>query len=261
LSRIGFIVLYATGHLNPSIALARALQKQGHEPVFFNVIDTGEVIRSAGLRFVPFAEAEYPAGALRPIVQKIGELSGPAAFGFYVERMVQLFRTSFRDLPDLLREENLDLLVIDQLQYGGATIAEHVGIPFVSLANALLVNREDVIPPSVTLWPFDESLSAIERNSKGWAGIDQAYATLLTVVNEQRHAWQLSEYTNLVEDSFSELAQICQQPAVFEFPRPNAPATLHFVGHLQDKHASAETGFPWNWLDRRPLIYATCGTL
>lgn len=261
LARIGFIVLYATGHLNPSIALARALQKQGHEPVFFNVLDTGEAITSAGLRFVSFAEGEYPAGALRPTMQKIAELSGPAAFGYYVERMIQLFKTSFRYLPDLLRKEDLDLLVIDQLHYGGATIAEHVGIPFVSLANALLVNRENVIPPPVMLWPFEESPAAIERNRKGWAGVDQAYSTLLTVVNEQRRDWRLSEYTNLVEDSFSELAQICQQPAIFEFPRPNAPATLHFVGHLRDEHPSSEMALPLGWLDGRPLIYATCGTL
>jgi len=261
LARIGFVVLYATGHLNPSIALARALQQQGHEPVFFNVLDTREAIKSAGLRFVPFAEAEFPAGALKPIIQKIAELSGPSAFAYYIERMVQLFRPSFQYLPDLLRKENLDLLIIDQAQYGGATIAERLSLPFISLANALLVNREDVIPPPVMLWPFDESPAAIERNRKGWAGIDQACSSLLAVVNEQRRAWGLSEYTNLVEDSFSPLAQICQQPAIFEFPRPNAPATLHLVGHLRDEHSSFDTAFPWSWLDGRPLIYATCGTL
>jgi hypothetical protein len=36
--------------------------------------------------------------------------------------------------------------------YGGATIAEHLGLPFISLANVLLLNREEVIPPPVMLW-------------------------------------------------------------------------------------------------------------
>jgi zeaxanthin glucosyltransferase len=58
LSRIGFIALYATGHLNPSIVLARTLQQQGHEAVFFNILDTNHAITSSGLRLVSFAEAE-----------------------------------------------------------------------------------------------------------------------------------------------------------------------------------------------------------
>jgi UDP:flavonoid glycosyltransferase YjiC (YdhE family) len=111
------------------------------------------------------------------------------------------------------------------------------------------------------LWPFEETPAAIERNRKDWAGVDQAYATLLSVVNEQRRSWNLSEYTNLLEDSFSPLAQICQQPPIFEFPRPQAPVTLHLVGHLQDEHVSGEVTFSWEWLDDRLLIYASCGTL
>ncbi|HTF65588.1 MAG TPA: nucleotide disphospho-sugar-binding domain-containing protein [Edaphobacter sp.] len=261
MSRVGFITLYATGHLNPSIVLGRALEPQGHEVVFFNILDTSDAVISAGLRLVPFAETEYPTGALKPLMQKTGELSGQAAFTYYVERMVLFFSTSFRYLPELIRREKIDLLVIDQVHYGGATIAEHMGIPFVSLANALLVNREDVIPPPVMLWPFDPSPAGIERNRKGWASVDQAYALLLPVINEQRRAWNLAEYNNLVEESFSPLAQICQQPAIFEFPRPQAPATLHLVGHLQNEPLSLEVPFPWEWLDGRPLIYASCGTL
>ena len=194
MSRIGFITLYATGHLNPSIVLARALQQQGHEVVFFNILDTREAIISAGLHLVPFAEAEYPVGALKPTMKKIAALSGPAAFAYYVERMVLLFGTSFRDLPELIAHEEIDLLVVDQVHYGGATLAEHLGIPFISLANALLVNREDVIPPPIILWPFDPTADGIERNRKGWAGVDQAYAMLLPVVNEQRRLWNLPEY-------------------------------------------------------------------
>jgi zeaxanthin glucosyltransferase len=261
LARIGFITLYATGHLNPSIALARALEQKGLEVVFFNILDTSQAISSASLRLVPFAQAEYPAGALKPTMKKIAELSGPAAFAYYVERMALFFQTSFRDLPDLIQKEAIDLLIIDQVHYGGATIAEHLGIPFVSLANALPVNREDVIPPPVMLWPFDPSPAGIERNRKGWAGVDQAYSMLLPVVNQQRRAWHLPEYNNLLEDSFSTLAQISQQSSVLEFPRPQAPATLHFVGHLHDERLSQEVPFPWEWLDGRPLIYASCGTL
>jgi zeaxanthin glucosyltransferase len=261
LARIGFLTLYATGHLNPSLTLARSLRKQGHEPVFFNIPDTALPITAAGFAFVPYGQTEYPPGSLKTTMQKTAELSGAAAFAHYVERMMLLFRTGFKELPDLLRNEHLDLLVVDQVLYAGATLAEHLDLPFISLANALLVNREDLIPPPIMLWPFDTSKAAIERNRKGWAVVDQAYASLLPVVNQQREAWGLPAYSNLLEDSFSPLAQICQQPSFFEFPRPQAPDTLHLVGHLQDEYLSRDVPFTWEWLDGRPLIYASCGTL
>jgi zeaxanthin glucosyltransferase len=261
MSRIGILTLYATGHLNPSIVLAAALEKAGYKAVFFNVLDTVPAFTKAGLKVVTFAPAEYPAGALKPTMAKVAELSGPVAFAYYVERMALFFKTSFRDLPSLIRSEKIDLLIVDQVYYCGATLAEHLGIPFVSLANALLVNREDVIPAPIFPWSYDPSSAGIERNRKGWAGVDQAYAMLLPVVNEQRRAWNLPEYTNLLEDSFSPLAQIAQQPPFFDFPRPQAPPALHPVGHLQSDEVSADVPFDWEWLDGRPLIYASCGTL
>ena len=261
MARIGLLTLYATGHLNPSLTLARALKRHGHEVVFFNLPDVAAQIEAGGCRAVVYGAEEYPAGSLATSMQKTAELSGPAAFAHYVQRMVTLFRAAFRDLPDRLRGEALDLLIVDQVYYAGATLAEHLGVPFVSLANALLVNREDVIPPPVMLWPFDSSAAGIERNRKGWAGVDQAYAHLLPVVKEQRSAWGLPAYTNLLEDSFSPLLQICQQPPVFEFPRPQAPPSLHLVGHLQDDAPGDDESFQWDWLDGRPLLYASCGTL
>lgn len=261
MARIGILTLYATGHLNPSLALAAALRERGHEPVFFNLPDTAPAVTRRGFRFVPFGEADYPTGTLAGTMQKSAELSGPAAFAQYVERMSLFFRASFRDLPALLKEERLDLLIVDQVHYAGATLAEHAGLPFVSLANALLVNREEVTPPPVMLWPYADTPEARARNAKGWAGVDQAYGLLLPVVNNQREAWGLPPYRNLLEDSFSPLAQIAQQPPFFDFPRPQAPETLHLVGHLTDGSAETDVPFSWDWLDGRPLVYASCGTL
>jgi hypothetical protein len=47
MARIGILTLYAIGHLNPSITLARALQAEGDDLVFFNVLDTKSAITSA----------------------------------------------------------------------------------------------------------------------------------------------------------------------------------------------------------------------
>jgi len=259
-ARIGILTLYVAGHLGPSLALAKALEQRGHQIVVFNLLDTQGVIEAAGIRFVPYATQEYPHGSLKKLMEKIAELSGRPAFAYYVERMMTIFRSSFRDLPEAFMKESLDLLVADQVYFAAGTLAEHLGVPFVSLANALLINREDVIPPPSMLWPYDDSPAGQERNGKGWAGVDQALVPLLELINGQRTTWTLPSYRSL-EESFSSLAQIVQQPSFLDFPRRHTPPTLHMIGPLRDDNQSADIPFGWDWLDGRPLIVASCGTL
>jgi MGT family glycosyltransferase len=261
LARIGFIAHYATGHLDPSISLARALNKQGHESIFFSLPDTYVRITDAGLVSIPYGDVAYPAGSLKVKLRKAAELTGETAHAYYIERTMSLYRAGFEELPQLLKQERLDLLVVDQAHYHGSTLAEHLRLPFVSLANALPVNREDSVPPWNALWPHESSKAAIERNRQGWAAFDRAYAPLLSLVNQQRESWGLPLYTNLQEDSFSRLAQICQIPPLLEFPRAQASGVLHLVGPLRDEQLSREVPFCWEWLDGRPLIYASCGTI
>ena len=264
MARIGILTLSATGHLTPSLVLARGLQEAGHIPLLLTLPDTASAASEADLPFLSYGTDDYPTGSLRLEMRQTAELSGPAAFAHYVERMKKFFRAGFRDLPGLLLKQKLDLLIIDQVHYGGATLAEHLQIPFITLANALLVNREPTIPPPVTLWPHSTSEAAIARNLQGWAAVAQAYAPLLAIVNQQRLAWNLPPYTDLLEHSFSPLLQIAQQPPMFDFPRLEAPANLNLVGQLAspaNQRVENSDAFPWNWLDGRPVIYASCGTL
>ena len=60
--------------------------------------------------------------------------------------------------------------------------------------------------------------------------------------------------------SRSQLAQICQMPREFDFPRIAMPEQFHYVGPL--RRASTEPiPFPWERLDGRPVVYASLGTL
>ena len=58
MARIGFLSLSATGHLNPLMALEKAMQERGRETVFFNVVDRERVITERDLGFVPYGFEE-----------------------------------------------------------------------------------------------------------------------------------------------------------------------------------------------------------
>jgi MGT family glycosyltransferase len=79
------------------------------------------------------------------------------------------------------------------------------------------------------------------------------------VVDEFRAEWNLRTHTS-ADDSFSTLAQICQMPKAFDFPRTALPDIFHYVGPLRRPRARA-VEFPWEQLDGRPLVYASLGTL
>jgi MGT family glycosyltransferase len=66
-------------------------------------------------------------------------------------------------------------------------------------------------------------------------------------------------YRNL-EDSFSRLAQISQQPPGFDYPRQKLPDTFQYLGPFRYPSAR-QVPFPWERLDGRPIIYASLGTL
>lgn len=258
---IGFLSLYATGHLNPSMAFGKALRERGHSVTFFNLADTGQAIRESGLKFVPFGLEEYPEGALQQSFEKMGKLQGAAGFQYFLERMITLARASFRDLPGLIEAHQMDALVIDQLFPGGATVAQHLGLSYASLANAAATNRERSVPPPTLSWGYDASESGMARNEKAWQQMSQAFTPWREAENEQRKAWGLVPYDNVLEDSFSPLAQITQMIEAFDFPRMELPSAFHYVGPLRHHSAQRPVSFPWERLNGKPLIYASMGTL
>jgi MGT family glycosyltransferase len=260
-SRIGLLIPYLSGHINPMLALGQALRERGHDIIFFSQIDLEATITGAGLRFIPYGEQTFPAGSVRAAMARIGRLPGQASFRVFLEEMAQLATTAFSELPPLIEAEALDLLLIDQLFPGGATVADHLQLPFVSVACALIVNRDDSVPPPVLPWPYDPFENGLARNRQGWAEFGADFEPLLEFVNDQRAAWKLAPYGDFLEDSFSPLLQIAQQPPGLEFPRQQRPANLHLLGPFRQEDTSAESGFPWARLDGRPLIYASLGTL
>lgn len=260
MSRIGYLSLSATGHINPCMALAKAMQQRGHEAIFFNVIDRERIITERGFEFVPYGLVEYPIGSLAEIFEKIGKLKGAEGFQYFLERMLAQAKSVFRDLPDLISLHDIDALVVDQLFPGGATVAHHLRLPYASLANAP-VNFDPGVPPPSLPWHYEDTAAAEARNQAGWQQIRQAFTPWRDFDNAQRIAWNLEPYNDVLEDSFSPLAQIANQASIFDFPRKHLPANFHYAGPMIHPEGREPIPFPWEKLDGRPLIYASMGTL
>jgi MGT family glycosyltransferase len=164
-----------------------------------------------------------------------------------------------RDAPQAIRDARVDVLLVDQTEPAGGSVAEHLGIPFVTVCNALALNREPDVPPPFSPWNYRESVLARMRNRLGYAVSDRILAPVRGVLADYRRRWKLPAHRSS-EDSYSKLAQISQQPREFDFPRKFLPSCFHYVGPLRSPERH-KIDFPWERLDGRPLIYASLGTL
>ena len=61
--------------------------------------------------------------------------------------------------------------------------------------------------------------------------------------------------------TLSQLAQISQQPAEFEFPRRHLPQYFHFTGPFHNSASRESAHFPFEMLTAKPLIYASLGSV
>ena len=249
----------ATGHLNPMAALGRSLIARGHRVTVFQVPDLRARILAQGLEFREIGAAEYPLGELERWTQKLGTLTGISGVRFSVDGARRLADLVCRCAPDVVAESNIDFLLVDQNDPAGGAVAEHLGIPFISVCTSLPLNREPDIPPPFVSWGYSSSRAAQVRNWLGNRAADMAIAPLQKKVNEFRRRWDLPELKT-PDDSFSRLAQVSQTVAEFDFPRRHLPENFHAVGPFFDERPD-DVSFPWDKLDGRPLIYASLGTL
>jgi MGT family glycosyltransferase len=258
MTHFGIVSPPVTGHLNPWAALGRELQQRGHRVTVFNILDVEHKILAEGLEFYPVGKSDHPLGTLPESLQQIGKLSGLKAFRFTLRAIQQTTKMFCRDLPDALQQAGIEALLLDQTEPAGATVAEYLGLPFVTVCCALAINREASIPPIFTAWNYQDTWWGRWRNRLGYYLFDVLTQSVQTSLNQYRQQWHLPKYRSF-SDSFSSLAQISQQPAEFDFPRRELPPNFHYSGPFRNS-SPYEIAFPYEKLTDKPLIYASLGT-
>jgi zeaxanthin glucosyltransferase len=254
----GIISPPVPGHIHPFGALGRELIARGHRVTLIHMADVSSRAVAEDLEFIAIGQSDHPAGTLPRSLAKLGTLDGLSALRFTIGEIRNTTRMMLRDTPEKLAHAGVGALLVDQTEPAGGTIAEHLGIPFVTVCNALAINREPRVPPAFSGWTYRKGAVAALRNRAGYFVSDRVLSPVTSMVAEYRRRWNLPASRN-PEHSFSPLAQISQQAPAFDYPRAHLPRTFHYTGPL--RRPGAQVDFPWERLDGRPLIYASLGTL
>jgi zeaxanthin glucosyltransferase len=260
MTHFGIICPSSPGHLNPMTTLGYELKQRGHRVTVLGIADSQPKALAAGLEFKAIGREDFPLGSSKELYTQLGKLSGFQALQYTIQWIANSAEKCLQDAPAIVRDQGIEALLVDQAASEGGTVAEYLNLPFVSIANALMLNREPSVPPFNSLGNYDASWQGILRNRIGYGVLNLVTRKISQTINVQRQQWKLPLHTH-PNQRYSQLAQISQQPREFEFPRRELPACFHFTGSFNNPDSRESISFPYEQLTEHPLIYASLGTL
>ncbi|MEZ5042521.1 MAG: glycosyltransferase [Saprospiraceae bacterium] len=261
MARIGIITPPTVGHINPFLYIGKELQERGHSVIFFQFNEVKARILAAGFEFHPIGVGKIPRNAVNYIQKGLGSRHGLDAMRFWLRGQLAQIRLWFNELPAALETQAIDFAIIDQSDFTGATVADYMHIPYVSVAVGLNLDWEESIPPFFTNWEYLNTPAARTRNRMGIEGFVKEFAPLFDCINKERIKHGLLPYD--CRRHFypvSPYAQIAQIPAFLDYPRPSSPTCFENVGPISNKYPST-LQFPYEKLNGKPLVYFSLGTI
>lgn len=262
MSRIGMIVPVWLGHLNPMTTLGRELQRRGHDVVVLSFADAAARIAKAGLPMETIGANAFPPGEWDHLTERIGRMHGAGAAFFMTRWVMRMMEVMHHELPEALARLRLDGVVMDQTCYGADSTVELLGLPLIVACSALPLHFQPDVPFSSETWGPSNGAIALFRNwlvLRVGVAVSWPFFRRMKLVRLARgQSWNVWEQMNATPPS---LAHIAQLPACLDFPRRHAPEYFHHTGPWHEKKRVSRDGFDWNWLDGRPLVYASLGTL
>lgn len=262
MAHFGVVAPAFYSHVSALSALALALVERGHRITFLQRPDAAAYINDARLGFHAVGAASHPAGSLAQSLERAANPGSPLGLRRVILDMAATTSMLCRELPGAFEQLDIDAVLGDQMEAAGALVAEMLGLPFISVACALPVNREPGIP--LPVMPFDWGDS--ERALHMFEGSTRVYDWMMTphrraIETETRRLG--IPVRGALHECLSPLAQISQTVAAFDFPRAQLPAGFHHVGPLRmaSHKAPARIEALPDIASDRPFIFASLGTL
>ncbi|MBI5930881.1 MAG: glycosyltransferase [Chloroflexi bacterium] len=263
MAKILLSVLPASGHVNPMIAIAQALQREGHQIQIATDVSYHPQLQRAGL--TPLI-MPYPEGA---IAQALEYLRRPAGWLSQVKRHPpqSYFFMHLAELVAALVKHietfQPDILLTDLNLYAGPIAAEVCRLPYASYC--AIVNT--LVSPDAP--PYGMGIDWYPENDvRRWLwpfyglGMKAVLARYDRIVNRVRKHYGLPLVHGAMLAHSPYLALI-PTTDVYEYPRRAVPPQMMYIGPVTtSERGEVHDDFDWAWLDDgRPTVYVSMGTI
>lgn len=256
------------GHVNPFTALAQALLAAGHEVLWYTGRRFEDKIKALGVTFLPFEQAaEIEIGQLETLFPERAHYKGLAQLKFDLRN---IFAASLEgqvaDLLAICEAHRPDLLLVDIGLLGALVIKHRLKLPLVVCnVTVLVLSSPNTAPFGLSIPPSDPFIGRLRNGFLHWLFHTIYLADLQRDINAQLTTMGVPPLEcNLFDASMYEPDLVLQPTTpLFEYPRPNLPDTLHFIGPILPVFPLKFHEPPW-WAELqtdRPVVLVTQGTL
>lgn len=248
-------------HVSALSALAGALIAQGHTVYWMHQADVAGLLKDSRIRFVALGQQTHPRGSLAQTLARAARPRSPWGLRRVIQDMSAATRMLVREGAPALRAHHIDVVIADQMEAAGGLLAAALGLPWVSVACALPINREDGLPLPVMPWPLPRTEQEMHRARISARIYDWMMASHANTLRALSTELGIAPRASL-EACLSPTLQLSQTTEGFDFARHAAPSNLHHVGPLRQLavRASAQaTGA--QGAGQAPFIYTSLGTL
>ncbi len=129
-ARVLFVVPPLTGHVNPTVAVARELEARGHQVAWVGHPGAVRPLLPEGATLHALDD-RLPEGWFAPVLERSRKVRGLASLQFlWEELLVPLARAMRPAVEEVIRRERPDVVVVDQQAVGGALAARRAGVPW-----------------------------------------------------------------------------------------------------------------------------------
>jgi MGT family glycosyltransferase len=244
----------ARGHLYPVTPIMAELAARGHDTYLCGLADELVHLERMGIKCSP----------IDPAIEAIEivdwqERSIRRANLSVLNTLTERARGEAPDLTRAIKHYDPDVLLIDVLCWGAATVAEASGLPWAMYSPFLLPLRSRDAPPfGLGLAPMDGSLGSIRDAIVGRmvsVGTDRSVMPTIRKLRAQHGLPAVAHF----DDLFSCPPLLLSLTAEgFEYPRGDWPANVRLVGSVNWSPPQPTPA----WLDdlSDPLVLVTCST-
>lgn len=258
MSHFGVVAPAFYSHFQAFHALASALIERGHHVTFFQQADARRWLTDPRIGFHALGALSHPPGSLELSLQRAACSNNPLRLRGVIGDLCATTQMLCSELPAAINQRRVDALLCDQMEAAGGLVAQAMGLPFVSVACALPVNREPGIPLAVMPFAYCRD----ERSLRMYEGSQQVYDWLMRpqrdVIREACRQFAIEPRDGL-HQCLSPYAQISQTIEGFDLPRAHLPATFHATGPLRPPMQPVEGELAID--SERPFVFASLGTL
>jgi len=246
-------------HVRAMESVACELLARGHRVTVVQQADVAAMLRDPRLGFAQVGAGSHPPGSLQAVIDRAARPCGPWGIRRVIADMASATDMVCREAPAVLRAIGADCIIADQMEPAGGLVAEHLGLPFVSVACALPVNREALVPLPVMPWRYRATPWGEQLNLHSSGVYDRAMQAHAAVIARHAAAFGLPPRQRL-DECLSPLLQLSQTTPGFDFPRTSLPEHFHGIGPLRSA-LSDEPPLDIPVATGRPFVFASLGTL